>query len=108
MLRRLFLSTLSVGLVVGALYLASIDIVTHGHNCGSAILTRDPSVVGVEASNVADEAFSAESVQSSCDHEVLGRRFLVGLLLAGAVGATVMSSRSRRNRPVHFAGDPIV
>ena len=107
-LRRFVLSLLAFGLLGGALYLASIDIVTRNHNCGSAILTRDPSEVGAQINNVSDEAFAVESIQSSCSHEVWGRRFLVGVMVVGAGGAMFVSSRLRKVERVHFAGDPIV
>jgi len=106
-LRRPILLIICTVAVVGALLLATSDVHAEHENCGSAILPRDTSSIGLDTGNIARDEFSVEEVAADCGHLILRQRYLLGLLVVVAIAAGVASGRVDREPP-QFPGDPVV
>src|SRR5215218_3471797 len=106
-LRYPVLLVLCTVLTVGAFLLLTSDAHAQERNCGSAILPRDTTDMGLDTGNVAADDFSVEEVADDCNQVVLRQRYLTALCVIGAVVTGVAATRMR-NRVDRFPGDPIV
>ena len=105
--RYLVLLVLCTVLTVGSFLLLTSDVHSGKHNCGSALLPRDTTQLGLDTGNVAVDDFSVEEVEDDCAHVVLRQRYLSALCIVGAIASGVAAGRTRR-RVDAFPGDPIV
>jgi hypothetical protein len=105
--RTSLLVVLCAVLTVGAFLLATSDAHADERNCGSAVLPRDTTNLGLDTGNVAVDDFSVEEVADDCNQAILRQRYLTAVAVAGAIGAGVAAGRIRR-REQRFPGDPIV
>ena len=103
----LVLVVASVVLSLGAFLAATMDAHAGELNCGSALLPRDVTKLGLDTGNVAVDDFSIEEASDDCNQVVLRQRYFLVLCLAGAVGTSVWAGRIRR-RVDPFPGDPII
>jgi len=106
-LRYPVLLVLCTVLTVGAFLLTTSDAHAGQRNCGSAILPRDTTNLGLDTGNVAVDDFSIQEVADDCNQVILRQRYLTALCTAGAIVTGVAASRVR-NRVERFPGDPIV
>ena len=91
--RRIVLSVLSGLLVVGALVLLTVDIHADQRDCGSGLLARDTSALGVNTGNVANDDFAAQVVEDDCAHDLLRQRMLCGGMVVIAIGLLIWGRR---------------
>jgi hypothetical protein len=105
--RHLALVAASIVLAVGAFLLATTDTHADQRNCGSALLPRDTTNLGLDTGNVAVDDFSIEEVSDDCNQAILRQRYLLALSAAGSIATGVWAGRTRR-RTERFPGDPIV
>jgi hypothetical protein len=104
--RRLVLTFLSGLLVVGAFVLSTVDIHADQRDCGSSILPRDTSQLGINTGNVENDDFATQVVLDDCSHNLLAYRMLCGGMLVLAVGSLIVA---RRQRPhLDLPGGPIL
>ena len=94
-------------LTVGSFLLLTSDAHANERNCGSAILPRDTTDLGLDTGDVAVDDFSIQEVADDCNQVVLRQRYLAGLCIAGAIASGAAATRVR-NRVDRFPGDPIV
>jgi hypothetical protein len=106
-LRYPVLLVLCTVLTVGTFLLLTSDAHSDQQNCGSAILPRDTTELGLDTGDVAKDDFSIEEVADDCAQIVLRQRYLTALCLVGAIVTGVAASRVRRQVD-RFPGDPIV
>ncbi|NLA34506.1 MAG: hypothetical protein GX868_02325 [Actinobacteria bacterium] len=92
---RIILGALAIFLLLGAGVLAIRDVAIDGANCGSALLRRDPLTTRVLTGDPAEDAFQEQRITSSCDRQIIVRRFLVAAPLAGGVGCVFAGRRLR-------------
>ena len=105
--RYYVLLVLCTVLTVGAFLLLTSDAHANQRNCGSAILPRDTTNLGLDTGNVAVDDFSIQEVADDCNQVVLRQRYLAALAIVGAIVAGGAATRVR-NRVDRFPGDPIV
>lgn len=105
--RRLILLTLTTVLIVGAFLLATSDVHTRNRNCGSALLPRDTTGMGLNTGDTARDDFSVQEVSADCRHLILRQRYLLALTVAAAGVTGVLAKRSHP-KVERFPGDPIV
>jgi chloramphenicol 3-O-phosphotransferase len=105
--RRIVLTVLSGLLAVGGVILLTVDVHADQRDCGSAILTRDTSELGVNTGNVANDDFATQEVLDDCAHELLGIRMLCGGMFVAALGLLVVARRRRRPR-LDLPGGPVI
>jgi hypothetical protein len=91
--RRTVLLLISGLLAVGGLVLLTVDLHADQRDCGSAILPRDTSELGVNTGNVANDDFATQEVLDDCAHDLLGMRILCGGMFVVALGLLIWSRR---------------
>jgi len=106
-LRYPVLLVLCTVLTVGAFLLLTSDAHAQERNCGSAILPRDTTDLGLDTGNVAVDDFSVQEVADDCNQAILRQRYLTGMCVLGAIITGVAAGRIRRQVD-RFPGDPIV
>jgi hypothetical protein len=94
-------------LTVGAFLLATSDAHADRRNCGSAVLPRDTTNLGLDTGNVSIDDFSVQEVADDCNQVILRQRYLTALAVGGAIATGVAGGRIRR-REERFPGDPII
>jgi hypothetical protein len=104
--RRIVLTLLSGLLAVGGLVLLTVDIHADQRDCGSAVLPRDTSQLGIDTGNVANDDFATQVVLDDCAHDLLRQRLLCGGMLVVAGGLLVWGRRRRRR--LDLPGGPII
>jgi hypothetical protein len=94
--RHITLVVACIVLAVGAFLLATTDTHADERNCGSALLPRDTTNLGLDTGNVAVDDFSVEEVADDCNQAILRQRYLLVLSGAGSIAAGVWAGRTRR------------
>ncbi len=95
-------------LVVAAFLFATSDAHAERQNCGSALIPRDTTSLGLDTGNVAKDDFSVEEVADDCNQIILRQRYFLALCVGGAVLCSVVAGRLRTREEPQFPGDPIV
>jgi hypothetical protein len=94
--RRIVLLVLSGLLAVGGVVLLTVDVHADQRDCGSAVLARDTSQLGVNTGNVSNDDFATQEVIDDCSHALLGYRMLCGGMFVAALGLLLWSRRRKR------------
>lgn len=106
-LRRTILLAVCALSILGAFLLATSDVHADHANCGSALIPRDTTSIGLDTGNVARDDFSVEEVEADCGHLILRQRYLLSIVVAVAFAAGVVAGRSE-SAPPQFPGDPVI
>ena len=92
--RRILAWAGAVVLAVGALLLWTADVHVGDANCGSALVSRDPTRLSVQSDHPTDDEMRNAIVRERCDHSVTSRRILGALPALVAVALAVWASRA--------------
>ncbi len=77
----------------GALLLWTADVRVGESNCGSALVTRDPTRLSVESGHPIDDEMRNAIVRERCGHSITNRRIVGALPALAAVALAVWASR---------------
>src|SRR6476646_8162502 len=102
---KILLFALAAVLLVPAFLLATTDTFSGKQNCGAALFPKDTEELVQQSGDLIEDDFNAEITRQQCDHEILQKRLLTALVLAGSIGLVITAIRLKP-RPGRFPGDP--
>ena len=103
---RVVLLTLAVLIALPAAYLATKDVKYRERDCGTALISQDPTKGAIETGDRETDDFQQTLYATECGHRILGQRLLVLAPVLVALALWIVAVRYRPKQ--RFPGDSVI